>query len=176
VASYPENTKGIIEAINACILALGGTVVSYPHNTGGIIQALLALETALAASGSGSTALIIPLTAGEALSSGDAVYLSSSSSKVYKAENDDTREKATVFGFVNAAVAADGDEASVVVRGKVVTSTSSLTVGTAYYLSSTAGAITATAPSTSGDFTVPVGQAISTTEIDVKTQIPVEQT
>ena len=47
MAYYPENTGGIIAAINACILAAGGTVTSYNNNTGGIIQALLALQTAI---------------------------------------------------------------------------------------------------------------------------------
>ena len=54
MASYPENTGGIIAAINACILAAGGTVTSYNNNTGGIIQALLALQTAIAGMGGGS--------------------------------------------------------------------------------------------------------------------------
>ena len=54
MAYYPENTGGIIAAINACILAAGGTVTSYNNNTGGIIQPLLALQTAIAGMGGGS--------------------------------------------------------------------------------------------------------------------------
>ena len=76
MAYYPENTGGIIAAINACILAAGGTVTSYNNNTGGIIQALLALQTAIAGMGGGS-AVEIELTAGEALSKGDVVFIDS---------------------------------------------------------------------------------------------------
>jgi len=172
VASYPENTKGIIEAINACTVALGGIAVGYPHNTGGIIQALMALEAALSGGGSGS-AVSISMTAGEALTAGDAVYINTTDSKIYKAENDDTREKATVMGFVNADAALDA-EIPVVVRGKVTTASTSLSVGSQYFLDAALGAITVTAPSVSGDFSAVVGQAVSTTEIDVQTKTPVE--
>ena len=42
MAAYPENTGGIISAIQACIVAAGGTLTQeYPKNTGGIISALL---------------------------------------------------------------------------------------------------------------------------------------
>jgi len=174
VASYPENTKGIIEAINACTVALGGIAVGYPHNTGGIIKALIALEAALSGGGGGGDAVVsISMTAGEALTAGDAVYINTTDSKIYKAENDDTREKATVMGFVNADAALDA-EIPVVVRGKVTTASTSLTVGFEYFLDATPGAIVATSPSTSGDFSAAVGQAVSTTDIDVQPQTPVE--
>ena len=49
MAAYPENTGGIISAIQACIVAAGGTLTTaYNNNTGGIIQALMALQTAIA--------------------------------------------------------------------------------------------------------------------------------
>ena len=62
MAYYPENTKGIIQAINACILAQGGVVVAYPHNTGGIIDALRTLASLMG----GGSDLSIEMTAGEA--------------------------------------------------------------------------------------------------------------
>ena len=52
MAAYPENTGGIISAIQACIVAAGGTLTTdYPKNTGGIISALLALQSAIAGGG-----------------------------------------------------------------------------------------------------------------------------
>jgi len=90
MAYYPENTGGIIAAINACILAAGGTVTSYNNNTGGIIQALLALQTAIGGMGGGS-AVEIELTAGEVLAKGDAVYIDSNG-ELLKAVHDDTRD------------------------------------------------------------------------------------
>ena len=56
MAAYPENTGGIISAIEACIVAAGGTLTTaYNNNTGGIIQALLALQTAIGGLGGGSS-------------------------------------------------------------------------------------------------------------------------
>ena len=121
MAGYNENTAGIIAAINACIIAAGGTVTSYPSNTGGIISALIALETAIGSGGGGGggggAALTIPLTAGEALVRGDAVYLATSDGKVYKAQNDNNREEATVIGLAAANAVLDA-EVGVVVRGR----------------------------------------------------------
>ena len=45
MAAYPETPSGIIAAIQACIVAAGGTLTTgYPNNTGGIISALVALS------------------------------------------------------------------------------------------------------------------------------------
>ena len=54
MTAYPENTGGIIAAINACIVAAGGQMGTYNNNTGGIIQALLELQTAIGGMGGGS--------------------------------------------------------------------------------------------------------------------------
>jgi hypothetical protein len=118
--AYTENTAGIIAAINACILAQGGTVTSYPSNTGGVIKALIALEAAIAGGGGGGgsgSAVSIPFTAGEILIKGDAVYLSTADGKVYRAQKDATREQATVIGLATANAALDA-EVNVIVRGR----------------------------------------------------------
>ena len=144
-------------------------MVAYPHNTGGIIDALRTLASLMG----GGSDLSIEITAGEALTAGEAVYINSTDSKIYKAENDDTREKATVFGIISADTALDA-AGEVIVRGKATTTNTSLTIGLEYYLDATSGAITATAPSASGDYSVALGQAISATQLNVHTRIPVE--
>ncbi|MFA5976507.1 MAG: hypothetical protein WC859_10150 [Elusimicrobiota bacterium] len=53
----------------------------------------------------------------------------------------------------------------------VAGTTGGLTAGTIYYLSATAGLITATAPSTSGNYVCAVGLALSTTELDIDVDI-----
>lgn len=49
----------------------------------------------------------------------------------------------------------------------VAGTTGGLSAGTDYFLSASAGLITATAPSTSGNYVVKVGRAISTTEMEI---------
>jgi hypothetical protein len=167
---YAENTSGIIAAITACIAAAGGTVVSYPSNTAGIIQALLDLRTAISGAGPASdVSALIPVTAGEVLAVGDAVYMAANG-KVYKARNTGTREQANVLGLARDAAAAD---ASVVVvcRGKI-DGLSGLTVGSEYFLGIN-GTYSLTPPVGGGSYLAMVGQAISATKLDVQPQSPV---
>ena len=172
MAYYPENTGGIIAAINACILAAGGTVTSYNNNTGGIIQALLALQTAIGGMGGGS-AVEIELTAGEVLAKGDAVYIDSNG-ELLKAVHDDTRDKATVAGVIKTDVAS-GQAAKLVFAGKVDLSGwsgAALTPGDRYFLSGF-GALSTTAPSASGEYVVLVGEALDANTLALNTDVPV---
>jgi len=175
VASYPENTKGIIEAINACTVALGGIPVGYTHNTGGIIQALIALEAAIGGGGGGGggSSLTLTLDAGEDVTKGDAVYISGTNGKVYKAESGGTREEATVIGLADAD-AVGGTEVAVVMRGKFVSTGTPFSASGNMYLDATAGGLVTTVP-TSG-FNVLVGEGLSTTDLDVRIQTPIELT
>jgi len=174
VASYPENTKGIIEAINACTVALGGIPVGYPHNTGGIIQALIALEASIGGGSSGGgSSLTLALDAGENVTKGDAVYISGTDGKVYKAESGGTREEATVIGLADAD-AVGGTEVAVVMRGKFVSTGTPFSASGNMYLDATAGGLVTTVP-TSG-FIVLVGEGLSTTDLDVRIQTPIELT
>lgn len=103
------------------------------------------------------------LTASEDIAAGDFVNIhDSSGAKVRKADaTDDTRP---VDGYAPAAIltAASG---AVVCPGKRITGLSGLTPGADYWLSETAGAITATAPSSSGNRVQFVGKAVSATEL-----------
>ncbi len=57
----------------------------------------------------------------------------------------------------------------------VAGTTGGLTAGTVYYVDpSTAGKLTATAPTTTGQFVVRVGLALSTTELDISTTAPIK--
>lgn len=105
-------------------------------------------------------------TAGEALSAGDAVYLSTgaggtTAGRWYKTDADaaSTSTDAYIVGMVPDAIAS-GSSGSIRLLGQI-TLTGPLTVGSAYYLSGTAGAITATAPGNARF----IGQANSTTTL-----------
>lgn len=86
---------------------------------------------------------VFTVQAGESLSARDAVYLNPSDGKVYKCDADDL----TKLGFIGFARDAAATNANVAIRHDgLMTGFTSLTVGAPYYLSGTAGAITATAP------------------------------
>ena len=102
-------------------------------------------------------------TAGTTLVAGDWVYMDSSTGKLQKSDRT-TIEKATFVGVV--IVGGATDETVYVQTGGVYT-TSGLTAGSTYWVSGTAGAITATAPATNSASIVPmqVGRALTTTQL-----------
>ena len=110
--------------------------------------------------------------AGEALSAGDLCYLSDGSNSLtagrwYRADAD--LYYASIhpeLGFATAAIASGGT--GTIRIGGVMTGLSGLTAGSTYYVSATAGGVTATAPANARS----VGVAISTTtlRIDISPQ------
>lgn len=103
-------------------------------------------------------------TAGEALVAGDWCYLNTDG-KMWKA---DASAAATAAGLIAMAAEAISANASgrFVIFGKWTTT--GLTAGATYYLSETAGAITATAPATTGAIVRIVGYAESTTVLNIR--------
>lgn len=99
-------------------------------------------------------------TYGEVIAAGDALYLKAADSKVYKADADNVSEVDAFVGFAKDAGVAN-DTKHIITPGKVITGLSSLTAGSKYYLSNTAGAISTTA----GTRPIVVGVAISTTAL-----------
>lgn len=109
------------------------------------------------------------ITASEDLAAGNLVNVwNSSGAKVRKA--DATTAGKEAHGFVKAAVTS-GQPATVYFEGTVTRPV--LTPGP-YFLSTTAGGVTATAPSASGNVVQPIGVATSTTEIDFEAGQSVE--
>lgn len=113
----------------------------------------LSTVSGLAADISGLTCL-----SGDAV--GDAVYISAAST-VAKADADDT-SKIPAIGLI---ISKQSSTSCTVRVSGLVTGLTSLTAGSIYYLSTTAGAITATAPSAPN--AVPIGIAVSTTTLFV---------
>ncbi len=144
-------------------------MTSYPSNTAGIIQALIDLQGALGG-GSGGTGLSVrlPMQAGEALNSCDAVYLAADGF-VYKASNTATRPESDVLGFCREP-ATTGSSVTVIARGRVDGFTG-LSTGAEYFLGA-AGSITPTPPIGGGVYLTQVGQALSATSLDVQTETP----
>lgn len=116
---------------------------------------------------SAGSAVTYSTTAGEALSAGDIVYMHTDG-KVYKALANGTIAQSRAAGVAQSSVAADA-AVNILVSG-VETGLSSLTIGSVYYVDTTAGGVTATAPATSGDNIVMVGVALTTTDLEFKPQ------
>lgn len=111
------------------------------------------------------------ITASENLSAGDWVNIwnDAGTTKVRKA--DATTEGKEADGFVLSAVTS-GNPATVYFEG-TNNQNSGLTLGARYYLSTTAGGETATAPSTSGNVVQYLGKAVSATEISFEPDQPI---
>ena len=101
--------------------------------------------------------------ASEALAAGALVNIYDNAGTPTVRNADATTSGKPVVGFVLAA-AASGATATVYFEG-TITGLTGLTAGTRMYLDTTAGAITATAPSAAGNVVQYVGTAISPTEL-----------
>lgn len=101
------------------------------------------------------------LTAGEAVSSGDLCYLKSDG-KMWKADASAESTASTLLAIATESISADAT-GTFLINGSFTSS--SLTVGSIYYVSETAGAFTATAPTTSGSIVRIIGYAISATRL-----------
>jgi hypothetical protein len=100
--------------------------------------------------------------AGEAVTAGQLVYKKAADGKWYKADcNSATAEVRVASGVVTNGAAAG--QPVVVQRSGSITIGATLTAGTVYYLSGTAGGIRPVADNTTGDYPQAVGIATSTT-------------
>lgn len=113
----------------------------------------------------------VSLASSENLAAGDIVNIwdDGGTAKVRKADADAIGTQA--HGFVLSSVTSPAS-ATVYLEGKV-TGLTSLTPGATYYLSTTAGAITTTAPSGSADIVQIVGNAVNTTTLNFEPQTPI---
>ncbi len=111
------------------------------------------------------------LTAFEALAAGDFVneFLDAGVLKVRKA--DATAAGKEADGYVLSAVTLGG-AATVYPPSGSNTQLTSLTVGSTYYLGTTAGGVTSTAPSGAGNVIQKLGKAVTTTELIVSANDP----
>lgn len=110
----------------------------------------------------GSGASLEKGTAGEALTAGKAVYKKAADGKWYMADCN----SATAEQRVASAIACTGSAAGqpvVVQTGGTITIGATLTAGSVYFLSGTAGGIRPGADNTTGDYPESVGMATSTT-------------
>jgi hypothetical protein len=115
------------------------------------------LEPATDSTGYG---VVIGFDSAGSVSAGDAVYINSSG-KVAQANAQVGSVTDPVIGIATNAGASDGDDVYVLTHGIWRMDAETFTAGDPVYLGETAGALTATAPSTDGDYVQRIGIAVS---------------
>ena len=170
---YEPNVEG---AITVLVDLLEGnsftkTRVPYEPNYRGLVDALIDLKEGFPTFS--PTRLSFNTTAFENVAEGDALYMRSSDGKVGKASaSNGSLENCHVIGLADKTVSAN-DECTVVTAG-VKTMPSTVDPGDIYYLSpTTAGAITTTVPSGSGQSVTRVGEGATTTIFSIRVEPPV---
>ena len=170
---YEPNVEGAIAVLVDLMTANDFTMTRQPYepNYRGLIDAVIDLKEGFPT--------FVPVrvgfdaTAFEAVGNGDALYMRTSDGQVGKASaSNGNLENALVVGFANSAVSS-GSTGKVVTTG-VKTMPSTLDPGDIYYLSaSTAGAITTTAPSGSGQAVARVGEGATTSILSIRIDPPI---
>ncbi len=143
----------------------------YAPNSEGLTEVLIDLKSTMAGRTVYSVAGFQAL-AFENVNQGEALYARASDGYVGRAIANDTFDKANVVGFAQT-TKLSGELVRVLIVG--VAPNSGLSPGAIYYLSAaSAGAITATPPSTAGHFVTRVGEAASAAELIVQLEPPVQ--
>lgn len=144
----------------------GAATISCANATSSAIGCVKPDNSTITISGGVITAVLPPttvtLTASESLAAGALVSIWDNSGTANVRNANATDATKTPDGFVLASVASSGT-ATVYIGVQTITGLTSLTPGTVYFLSTTGGAITATAPSTSGNWLQIVGKSLSAT-------------
>jgi hypothetical protein len=161
---YIKNNAGQLAEVEATVTSAGA------GNAGDIVALDGAgkLDNSVMPTGIGAETKIAATV--ENLAAGDLVNLHNDAGtiKVRKADASNGRR---ANGFVLSSVTSPAN-ATVYLEG-TITGLSSLTPGSVYYLSGTAGAASATAPTTSGHISQEIGVAVSDTEITFEAQQPI---
>tara|TARA_R100001443_G_scaffold12269_2_gene21754 strand:+ start:9514 stop:10041 length:528 start_codon:yes stop_codon:yes gene_type:complete len=172
MATYKPNVEGAINALVDLMTANAFTMTRKPYalNYRGLVDAIIDLKEGFPT--------FAPIRVGfdattfEAVSNGDALYMRTADGQVGKATAaNGNSEAASVVGFADSAVGSSNTVKVVVVGIKTL---SGLDAGDLYYLSpSTAGAITKTPPSGSGQSITRLGEAATTADFSIQIEPPI---
>ena len=169
---YEPNVEGAIAVLIDLMTAHNFTMTRQPYepNYRGLVDAIIDVKDGFPVFS--PTRVGFDVTAFETVADGDAVYMRSSDGQVGKASAaNGALENAHVVGFADAAASAGG-EVKVLVAG--MKTMSGIDPGDLYFLSpSTAGAITTTVPSGSGQAVVRVGEGATTSIFSIRIEPPV---
>ena len=173
MAQGEPNLEGAIKVLVDLLTGNGFTMTRSPYanNFRGLVDALLDLKEGFPTF-SPADRIGFNATAFENVTEGDALFMRTSDGQVGKASAaDGTLENATVVGFANSTVSANGTVRVVVAGLKTL---SSLNAGDLFFLSdSTAGAISTSAPTGAGKAVTRVGEASTATDLAIHIEPPV---
>jgi hypothetical protein len=162
---YIKNNAGQLAEVEATVSSSGATEAGKIIALDGSGK----LDNSVLPTGIGATVKVAATT--ENLSAGNLVNLFNDSGTI-KARKADASNGRRAHGFVLTGVTSPNN-ATVYLDG-TITGLTGLTPGAAYYLSgSTAGAATATAPTTASYISQEIGIALSATEINFEEQQPI---
>jgi hypothetical protein len=168
---YEPNIEGAIAVLVDLMTANEFTMTRRPYepNYRGLVDAIIDLKDGFpvfAPSRVGFNALTF-----EPVTDGAALYMRSSDGKVGLAQADGTADEALVVGFANTA-ANTGEIVKVLVAG-VKTMPFVVDPGDVYFLSSTAGVITTTAPAVAGQYVTRVGEGATAADFSIQLEPPI---
>lgn len=171
MSRYEPNIGGAVDILIDIMVANGFTLTRQPydHNYVGLVEALIDLKDGFPTFAPERVGF--DATTFEAVADGDALYMRSSDGKVGKAQADGTLDEAVVVGFAD-------DDAAISATVKVLVAglldyPSAIDPGDVYFLSTTPGEITLTAPSTAGQYVTRVGEGATTTEFSIQIEPPI---
>jgi hypothetical protein len=169
---YEPNIVGAIAVLVDLMRANGFTMTREPYepNYRGLVDAIIDLKEGFptfAPSRVGFDA-----TTFEAVSDGDALYMRTSDGQVGLAQADGTVDEALVVGFADDD-AASGATVKVLVAG-LLDGQTGIDAGDIYYLSTTAGEISTSPPTTAGQFVTRVGEGATSTEFSIQLEPPIK--
>lgn len=171
MATYEPNVEGAIAVIVDIMVGNAFTMTRQPYapNSRGLVDALIDLKEGFPVFA--PTRVGFDATTLEDIADGDALYMRASDGLVGKAQADGTQDEALVVGFADDA-ALSGTVVKVVVAG-LLDYPSAIDPGDVYFLSTTAGAISLTAPTTATEFVTRVGEGATTTELSIQLEPPI---
>ena len=168
---YEPNIEGALAVLVDLMQGNGFTMTRAPYapNYRGLVDALIDLKDGFPT--------VTPFRIGfdattlEAVSAGDALYIRHADGLVGKAIASGTLDQSFVVGFADTTKGV-GEVVKVLTTGLIAKA--GLSAGDQYFLSAaSAGAISATPPSTAGQYVVSVGEAASSSQLVIQLEPPI---
>ena len=168
---YEPNIEGALTVLVDLMNANAFTMTRQPYepNYRGLVDALIDLKEGFPVFSPERVGFDV--TTFENVADGDALYLRASDGKAGKAVANGTLDQATVVGFADTA-ASTGDAVKCLVAG-TLDYPSAINPGDIHFLSTTAGAVTTTAPSGSGQYVTRVGEGATASELSIQIEPPI---
>ena len=169
---YEPNIEGAIAVLVDLMTANAFTMTRQPYepNYRGLVDAIIDLKEGFPVFAPNRVGF--DATTFESVADGAALYMRMSDGKVGLAKANGNDDQALVVGFADSA-AALGATVKVLVAG-IKTMPFAVDPGDIYFLSTTAGVISTTPPSTAGQYVTRVGEGATATDFSIQLEPPIQ--